>query len=167
MKPGDILAYKINRNTTNPFSKAISWLSRITVGNWLVNGEDSYNHVAILSSIQGLQYEVTWPRGGLNPIKWEKYDVFSVEYQGITEEQQEIILQFCNLNAAKYKYDWLSLITFGLLRLPGRTSICSRLVADAYLAAGIDLRKPNEYLISPNEIVYHPNMVKRIVYKDS
>ena len=167
MKPGNILAYKINKNTTNPFSKAISWVSRVTVGNWLVKGEDSFNHVAILSSTNGLQYEITWPNGGLNPIKWDKYDVYSLEYEGLTEEQRERILAYCESGASTYKYDWLFLITFGLLRLPGSTSVCSKFVADAYLSAGINLRKPNEHLISPNEIVYHSKMVRKMIYKDS
>jgi len=163
MKPGDILAYKINKETTNIFSRLISWISRVTVGNWLVDGEDSFNHVAILSDVPGMQYELTWPNGGLNPIKWDKYDVYSVVYQGLTDEQRKKILEYCKNNSKK-EYDWLAIITFGLLSIGGK-SICSRFVANAYLFAGIDLRKPKESLISPNETAYHEKMILDRIYK--
>lgn len=164
MKPGDILAYEINKDTTNYMSKLISWISRYTVGNWLGINQTSFSHVSILSRVGGYQYESTWPRGGLNYIKWNKYNVYSVKYQELTDEQRERILNYCKDNVNK-KYDWLALLTFGLFSLQGK-DLCSRFVADAYLAAGIDLRKPNEYLISPNEIAHHPKMTRKIVYKD-
>ncbi|NVM33944.1 MAG: hypothetical protein HWN81_00010 [Candidatus Lokiarchaeota archaeon] len=162
MKPGNILAFKINNNTTNFFSKAISLISRFTVGNWLPNN-DSYSHVSILAEELDMHYELTWPRGGKNRIKWDKYDVYQVVHNDLTNEKRQQILEFCRTKAHKYRYDWLCIITFGLLRLSNNASVCSRFVGDAYAAVGINLRKKSEKLLSPNEIAHNPNVkIKKI-----
>lgn len=165
MKPGDIILYKVNKNTTTLFSFLVSYISRVTVGNWLINNEDSFNHSSILSDIPGMQYEVTWPMGRLSEIKWDKYDVYGCMYKNTTDSQREKILEYCKKNYKK-SYDWLAIITFGLFSLKGKT-VCSRFVADAYKYAGVELRKEDEKLISPNEIAYHPKTIIQQVYKTS
>ena len=167
MKSGDIVVY-FPRKSASWVSRAISWIQP-RFGQGGNKDLPSASHISILAENVDYEYESTVPFYRYHKISDKdkvNFDIWVYRYKGITDNQRENIIDYCKcvVNQPWYKrmYGIEELLTLGLYNLKFMKA-CSEFVGYIYMQAGITLGdNPDEYLLSPNEIIYNTSSLEKV-----
>ena len=148
-QPGDILFYK-----TTPKSGLTHRI--IAAGELLLglgNGDVQYNHVSIVSTFTGFQYEAVWPRLRYSKINWDDPCIEIWRYRGITHEQAGAVLRAASVRLGEH-YDLVLFLT-GFLKSQ-HAEICTGYVVDSFTAAKLSLASGGDKRLAPNVLSQDP-----------
>lgn len=142
---GDIVLFPVG-----PASRLISQL--VGWGQKIIGQSPSpkqYSHVAIVGPNTSTIIEAYWPHIRVSPLELEGNEVYRIK--NVTPDQVTKMIAYCQREIEEGTlYDMLAILTFGFFQIGG-TEVCSQLVYNAGLAAGIVLYPP-EFLESPDDI---------------
>jgi len=163
MQYGDIVIY-YPKKSASWVARAIAWLQP-RIGQGGSKNLPSASHCSIMADNPEYEYESTIPKSRYHKISDEDKKNFVIEvyrFDGITIAQRRMVLRYCQNNMDRW-YDYLEIFTLGLLNLRFFDA-CSEFVRKAYNSAGIQLGRGdgNEYLLSPNELLYDTKKLKKV-----
>lgn len=155
IETGDIILVRGNHPIISPL---IRWFTK-----------SEYTHVG-LAVTSDFIYEIdVGKRLAINPLTYEDFDVFRYKY-GLTKKQKEKMKQYAIEKAKQNKgYDWFRIFSFVLEKFfshrflwdISNREICSEIVDEIYMSAGIDLIPDRETgNIRPGDLVNSPVLVK-------
>lgn len=150
--PGDVLLYRVTPRS--------SLLARAIASLQLMGGEGEgpvqYSHAALAEGAW-TKVEASWPRVRRGAIDWgnPELELWRVAGPEASRGREASRAAAARVGQA---YD-LGELFFGLFR-SRRRAICSRLVADAWMRAGVSLADDDDRLLSPNEIAASPRLSK-------
>lgn len=148
LRSGDVLLFRVVESS-NWLDRLIGWGQKII---HQAPSNATYCHAALIGSDASHIFEARWPKIHNVQMDWAKMskrNKIEVYRVNLTPEQVTKIMDYARLCLGRW-YDFLAILTFGLLQL-GSTAVCSQFVWDCFTAAGVCLC-PYESLESPDDL---------------